>query len=299
MKKFLTLVLFGFMITGMKSPDEHLIRRHLEKIVGERTPHSSDVHLSEVMNYLKHSFQTFGYEVERHLFLFSGETFENMIARKKGVQSAEKIIVGAHFDSVPGSPGADDNASAVAVMLELARILADRPFHHTVEFIGFHMEEWNMIGSTAYVEKLKKENEKVLGMISLEMVGYTSEEPKSQNMPAGFALFYPRVGNFIALVGNIRSIKLLNTFKSQMKSSVRTESLILPFNGKPLPAVRLSDHSPFWDNGYPALLITDTSFYRNPHYHTADDTLETLNIPFMARVTEGVAQALIKLDENK
>ncbi len=283
----------------MKLPDEHSIRRHLEQIVGERRPYSSDQHLNKVLRYIEDTFKKLGYEIERYPFSFSGKTYDNIIARKKGMRSNDKIIVGAHFDSVPGSPGADDNASGVAVMLELARILADRSWNHTIEFIGFHMEEWNMIGSNAYAEKLKEEKIKVHGMISLEMVGYVSDEPKSQKLPPGFGFFFPNVGNFIGIVGNMRSIKLANTFKTEMKSisDLPIEKLILPFNGIPVPATRLSDHSPFWDRGFPALLITDTSFYRNPNYHGANDTIETLNLPFMTKVTEGTSKALIALDE--
>lgn len=284
----------------MKLPDENSIRQHLEQIVGERTLHSSDRHLNEVMHYIENAFKKLGYEIERHPFSFSGETFDNIIARKKGTKSNDKIIVGAHFDSVPGSPGADDNASGVAVMLELARILADCSWNHTIEFIGFHMEEWNMIGSNAYAEKLKEEKIKVRGMISLEMVGYTANEPKSQKLPPGFNLFFPSVGNFIGIVGNMRSIKLASTFNTEMESiyGLPVEKLILPFNGILLPATRLSDHSPFWDRGFPALLITDTSFYRNPHYHSASDAIDTLNLPFMNQITKGVGEALIALDEE-
>lgn len=284
----------------MKTGTQKILLAHLEKITGERTPPYSDSHLQEVMTYIETTLSQLGYPVERDPFLFAGIMFDNLIARKKGLKSNEKIIVGAHFDSVPGSPGADDNASGVAVILELARLLADHEWNHTIEFIGFHMEEWNMIGSTAYAEKLKIQKAKLRGMISLEMVGYTSDQPKSQKLPIGFNLIYPDVGNFIGIVGNTRSAKLAEIFKRQMKSvpGLPTEKLILPFNGAPLPVVRLSDHSPFWDRGWPALLITDTSFYRNPHYHSPTDTIETLNLSFMEKVTEGVAKALIALDEE-
>lgn len=281
-------------------PDKKTLGNHLKKIVGERTVHSSDAHLNEVFRYIKETFQSFGYEIELDPFEYEGEVFNNIIARKKGKISNERIIIGAHFDSVPGSPGADDNASGVAAMLELARILAGYEWNHTVEFIGFHMEEWNMIGSGAYVRKLKRQKIKVHGMISLEMVGYTSDQPNSQKMPAGFGLFYPNVGNFIGLVSNVRSWKLMNLFKEKMKlaDGLPVESLVMPFNGVLLYPVRWSDHSPFWDAGYPALLITDTSFYRNPHYHGPTDTIETLDLDFMAKVTKGTALALVELDSE-
>src|SRR3989338_2135164 len=183
----------------MKAADPEKLEAHLKKIVGERTPHLSDGHLHDVFQYIKKTLEHLEYEIELDPFLFEGETYENIIARKRGVRSSGRIIVGAHFDSVPGSPGADDNASGVAALLELARILRDRKWNNTVEFIGFHMEEWYMVGSKAYVEKLKKskvnvrgmvpppvyrpgrpiplsEEKQVVGMVSLEMVGFTSEE---------------------------------------------------------------------------------------------------------------------------
>jgi aminopeptidase YwaD len=280
-------------------PDKNELEKHLKKIVGERAIHSSDQHLAEVFQYIKETLQNLGYEIELDPFQFQGEKFENIIARKKG-KTDEHIIVGAHFDSVVGSPGADDNASGVSAMLELARILAAHDWNHTIEFIGFHLEEWNMIGSAAYVKKLKERKIKVRGMISLEMVGYASNQLKSQKMPAGFGVFYPNVGNFIGVVANIRSWQLMNLFKEKMKlaEDLPVESLVMPLNGIFLPPVRWSDHSPFWDAGYPALLITDTSFYRNPHYHSASDTIETLDLDFMTKVTKGVVIALEILDRK-
>lgn len=285
---------------AMMETKKELLSEHLSHIVGERSAGFSDKHLNEVASYIESAFKKLGYEIEHHNFELSGEKFQNIVARKKGLKSDGRIIIAAHFDSVPDSPGADDNASGVAVMLEAARILADHSWNYTVEFIGFHMEEWGMIGSEAYVQNLKKNKVAVRGMISLEMVGYTSNEPKSQNLPLGFSLFYPNVGNFIGIVSNLKSVRLLNTFKENMKSipDLPLESLILPMNGLILPAVRLSDHSPFWDAGYQALLITDTSFYRNPNYHSSSDTIETLNIEFMKKVSDGVIKSLIALDQT-
>ena len=284
----------------MKAADPEKLEAHLKKIVGERTPHLSDDHLHDVFQYIKKTLEHLEYEIELDPFLFEGETYENIIARKRGVRSSGRIIVGAHFDSVPGSPGADDNASGVAALLELARILRDRKWNHTVEFIGFHMEEWYMVGSKAYVEKLKKSKVNVRGMVSLEMVGFTSEERESQKMPPGFGFLYPSTGNFIGIVGNVRSWGFLRLFKREMKKTdgLPVRSLIMPFNGALLYPTRWSDHSPFWDAGYPALMITDTSFYRNPHYHGPNDTVETLNLDFIQKVTEGTAQALVALDEG-
>ena len=167
----------------MPNSDQELLQRHLKAIVGERFAGLSDEHLAEVFTYVKQTLSDLGYEIELHDFGVEGSTFQNVIARRSGPDRNTRIIVGAHFDSVAGTPGADDNASGVAVMLELARILKDHPWKKTVEFIGFHLEEWNMLGSSAYVKKLKRERVKVRGMVSLEMVGFASDAPKSQRMP--------------------------------------------------------------------------------------------------------------------
>ena len=134
-------------------------------------------------------------------------------------------------------------------------------------------------------------------MVSLEMVGYTDPRPGSQKLPAGLSRFYPDRGDFIGVVGNWQSNALLHKFAAGMRqvSKLHVETLSVPGKGMILPAVRLSDHAPFWDLGYPALMITDTSFYRNPHYHGSTDTIETLDIEFMAKVCEGVVRGLSAL----
>ena len=283
---------------SLEKPKKELLEKHLQMIVGERFPGKSDQHLQEVFRYIKETLQTLGYQIELHSFRALGEMYQNIIARKKGKTSDKRIIIGAHFDSVPGTPGADDNASGVAVMLELARIFSNYSWNHTIEFIGFNLEEWNMLGSSAYAEKLKYEHSQILGMISIEMVGFANDTPGSQKLPPTFGLFYPDVGNFIGVVGNPRSYSLLQKAKSNMKKvrDLPIESMIVPFNGMLFPACRLSDHSPFWDLGYPALLVTDTSFYRNPHYHGPTDRIETLNMDFMLKTTQSLTEAILAFD---
>ncbi len=193
-----------------------------------------------------------------------------------------------------GSPGADDNASGVAVLLELARALRDHPAASKIQFVVFTLEEWGLVGSSAYAKKLKRQGAKLAGMISLEMLGYTSPH---QSYPPGLSPFYPKKGNFIGVGANWRSRKLLKYFVQGMRQvkGLPVETITLPGNGSLVPAVRLSDHAPFWDSGYPALLITDTSFYRNPHYHTASDTLATLDLDFLTLVAQGVLQGTLEV----
>jgi aminopeptidase YwaD len=277
--------------------DRGRLSHSLQMIVGERSPFSGAPKLAAVERFIKAEFENYGLEVEGDSFLYSGETFHNLVARVGPPGSGPVIILGAHFDSVVGTPGADDNASGVAVLLETARLLSRLNLATQVLFCAFNLEELNMIGSAAFAQKLKAAGMKVAAMISLEMLGYTDSRPGSQKLPVGLSRFYPDRGDFIGVVGNWQSNALLHKFAAGMQqvSTLRVETLSVPGKGALIPAVRLSDHAPFWDLGYPALMITDTSFYRNPHYHGATDTIETLDIDFMAKVCEGVVRGVTGL----
>lgn len=154
-----------------------------------------------------------------------------------------------------------------------------------------------MIGSTHYVASLRKDQVPLLGMVSLEMVGFTA---KKQSYPLGMSPFYPNRGDFIGIGANLRSRKLLGQFVRGMRrvSDLPVETITLPGSGGLVPAIRLSDHAPFWDAGYPALLVTDTSFYRNPHYHLDSDTVETLDGTFLTRVAQGVLEGILEVLKN-
>jgi Zn-dependent M28 family amino/carboxypeptidase len=277
--------------------DPNRLRRYLRMIVGERNPFRGRQHLAEVERFVETEFSGCGLDVESDFFGYGGDTFRNIIARHPGEQNEPLIIVGAHLDSVVGTPGADDNASGVAVLLEIARLLVQERLRPEVLFCAFNLEELNMIGSTAFARKLKAAGTKVDAMISLEMVGYSDARAGSQKYPVGLSRLYPDHGDFIGVVGNWKSNTLLSKFSAAMRevAGLQVETLSVPGRGMILPAVRLSDHAPFWDLGYPALMVTDTSFYRNPHYHGGTDTLETLDIDFMAKVGEGVARAVREL----
>jgi Zn-dependent M28 family amino/carboxypeptidase len=277
--------------------DRERLSRNLQIIAGERSPFIGERHLAAVENFIKAEFENYGLDVESDSLSYAGETFHNIIARLRPPGSDPLIIIGAHFDSVVGTPGADDNASGVAVLLETARLLSQIALATQVLFCAFNLEELNMIGSAAFARKLKAAGKKVTAMISLEMVGYTDSRPGSQMLPVGLSRFYPDRGDFIALIGNWRSNALLRKFAAGMRqvANLPVETLSVPGKGMLIPAVRLSDHAPFWDLGYPALMITDTSFYRNPHYHGRTDTLDTLDMDFMAKVCEGVVRAISAL----
>jgi Zn-dependent M28 family amino/carboxypeptidase len=278
----------------IKVDSQHL-RRSLEVVVGERSPFTSRHHLAVVESFIEKELLSYGLKVESDYFSYRGTKFRNILGRSSTQRGASLIILGAHFDSVPGTPGADDNASGVAVLLETARLLSGTRLRSEVLFCGFNLEELNMIGSSYFASKLKSAGAKVDAMISLEMVGYTDSRTGSQKYPIGLKAFYPDRGDFIGVIGNWNSNGLLRRFARQMRQvrGLPVETLSVPGNGGLIPAVRLSDHSPFWDAGYPALMITDTSFYRNPHYHGSTDTLETLNLDFMVKVCEGVIRAVL------
>lgn len=277
--------------------DPQRLRRTLAAIVGERSPFSSQRHLTAVEGFIEKELETYGLIVESDYFSYRGRNFRNIVGRLSPHRARSLVILGAHFDSVQGTPGADDNASGVAVLLEAARLLARARVGSQVLFCAFNLEELNMIGSGYFAKKLKSAGAKVAAMISLEMVGYTDSRPGSQKYPLGLKAFYPDRGNFIGVIGNWRSASLLRRFARQMRQvrGLPVETLSVPGNGGLIPAVRLSDHSSFWDVGYPALMITDTSFFRNPHYHGSTDTLETVNFDFMAKVCEGVIGAVLAL----
>lgn len=277
------------------SPSE--LRRRLERIVGERNPFASPRHLAEVESYIEKEFRNYGLDVESDPFSYRGRTYRNIIGRGRTNSKAPLVILGAHFDSVEGTPGADDNASGVAVLLEAARVLANARLKYQLICCAFNLEEQNMIGSAHFARRLKNARAGISAMISLEMVGFTDRRSGSQKYPIGLSWLYPDRGDFIGVIGNWRSYSLLKRFARSMQQvrGLPVETLTVLGNGLLMPAVRLSDHSPFWDAGYPALLVTDTSFFRNPHYHAASDTLETLDFEFMAKVGQGVISGVLNL----
>jgi len=277
--------------------DPQQLRRNLQAIVGERSPFSGQRHLAEVERFIEKELASYGLAVESDTFSYRGKNFRNIVGRLSAQRGASLIILGAHFDSVEGTPGADDNASGLAVLLEAARLLSRARLRSELLFCAFNLEELNMIGSTYFAKKLKAAEVKVEAMISLEMIGYTDPRPGSQKYPIGLSWLYPERGDFIGVIGNWYSSSLLRRFTRQMRQvpGLPVETLSVPGNGGLVPAVRLSDHSPFWDLGYPALMVTDTSFFRNPHYHGPRDTLDTLNLDFMAKVCAGVIRGVLGL----
>lgn len=284
------------------SPLATRLRQHVVALASTPRAPGSREH-RQAASYLNQHFQQAGFAVQHASLDFGGLTVRNVLTHPVP-EPADRplVVIGAHYDSLPDTPGADDNASGVAALLELASWL--RPhladagrWSNRVQLAAYDLEEWGMVGSALHSRAIQQAGVSVRGMISLEMLAYTDPRPSSQRLPPHLLELYPNVGNFIGICGNEASRDLLNTVTAAMKSvpQLPVESLAVPGRGELLPEVRLSDHSSFWDRGYPALMITDTSFFRNPHYHRASDTPETLDFPFLARVTLGICAALQRL----
>ncbi|MEG4840534.1 M28 family peptidase [Microcoleus sp. B9-D4] len=225
--------------------------------------------------------------------LAKGGKQDNLGLEKQIKKGLPPIVIGAHYDTVPGSPGADDNATGVAVLLELARDIASAPLKYPVQLVAFDMEEYGYLGSSHHAAKYKQQQESIRLMISLEMLGYCNHNPNSQSYPAGLKYFYPNCGNFIALIGNLRTVPdLINLSGKIRKSGQPCEWLPVPNRGLIVPDTRRSDHVPFWDNGYPAIMVTDTANMRNPHYHRESDKIETLDLDFLAGVCQGLVKGI-------
>ena len=232
--------------------------------------------------------------VEDHPFRIGSEAGRNLILRLPGRQNhLPPLLVGAHYDGPLQSPGADDNATGLAALVELARHWALQPPRRPVWLVAFDQEETGLLGSCALAADLKARGQRLGLMVSLEMLGYTS--PQQRYPLAAMRHLYGERGDFLALVANLRALAHLPGMARRLGRHVPTRVLPVPGAGRLLPEVRRSDHSPFWDQGYAAVLATDTSFLRNPHYHQASDTIDSLDLPFLTAVTTGLARALSAL----
>jgi len=199
---------------------------------------------------------------------------------------------------VRGSPGADDNASALAVLLETAAHLRDVPLSREVRFVAFSLEEEDLLGSLAYASSLRRAGHEIEGAIVLECVGYTCAAEGSQQKPPGVPIVVPTAGDFLAIVGNAASAGLVAAVENAARRRVpelKTVALTVPGNGELVPDTRRSDHAAFWHYGYPAVMLTDTANFRNPNYHASTDTIETLDLGFMEKVARVITAAVIHL----
>ncbi len=261
--------------------EQERLRAHVDAIDEPRNAFDQPEALQRTAGYVQGELEDYGYPVRLEPVSFSDATFPNLIAVQEGTSCSERVfIVGAHYDSVRDTPGADDNASGVAAMLEIARSLADTPLPATVWFTGFTMEENGLVGSFNMAMDAAEAGLEIVGMMSLEMVGYTTEE-----------------GDFIVVLGNTASVRLTGAYRRAQEYYVPDlpiAILNLLGNGEEQPDSRRGDHAPFWDRGYQAMMVTDTANFRNPNYHEPTDTIDTLDFAFMTNVTRAMLATTVE-----
>jgi hypothetical protein len=249
--------------------------------------------------WIEERMKASGARVERQEYTVKGVRFVNVIGRY-GPETGARVVVGAHYDACDGLPGADDNASGVAGLLALARALGGRAPQTPVELVAYTLEEpphfrFPSMGSAVHAKSLSAAHVAVKAMVCLEMLGTYEDRPNSQDYPVpGLGLIYPSRGNFIAVVGDLTSPFLVRKVKGAMASasSVPVWSINAP---AVIPGVDFSDHRSYWAEGFPAVMVTDSAFFRNPRYHTNRDTPDRLDYVQMARVLEGVNAAIRQL----
>jgi len=296
----------GAPLTSEQAELGERLRQHVEQLAGEIGERNlwRLVELRAAADYIENQLQASGLTVERLGYQVEGQRVENLVAEIAGSSHPERIlVVGAHYDSVRGSPGANDNASGVAALLELARRLAGSHPKQTLRFVAFVNEEppffkSDDMGSRVYAELARNRQEQIIGMLCLETLGFYLQEPLSQNYPfPPMVLYYPDAGNFLAFVTNFSSHRLLRKSLKLFRQQrvFPAEGLVAPGW---LPGVDWSDHWSFWRVGYPAIMLTDTALYRYPHYHSHLDLPEQLSYPEFARVVDGLVRVIGELSNS-
>lgn len=269
--------------------------------IGERNVFRPRQYLATV-EFIERALRQAGYTVSRQVFEAQREKCFNLEVTVPGrPRATEVVVVGAHYDSVSGCPGANDNGSAVAALLALARMFASAQPERTLRFVAFANEEppffeTDGMGSLVYARRCRARNDNVVAMISLETIGYYRDEPGSQKYPFPIGLFYPSTGNFIGWVGNTGSAALVRQCVESFRRQVKfpCEGGALP---TALPGIGWSDHWAFWQAGYPAVMATDTAPFRYPFYHTPQDTPDKLDYDRLARVVAGIKLVIAELIE--
>jgi Zn-dependent M28 family amino/carboxypeptidase len=273
---------------------------HLVEAFEGRGDHRPEV-LAATAAWIEASFRASGGRTRLQSYAVNGRSYLNVRARY-GPEAGPRLVVGAHYDACAGLPGADDNASGVAGLLALGRLLGAQPPSGSVELVAYTLEEpphfrKSTMGSAQHVAALRAEGVEVRAMLCLEMLGTFSDEPGSQHYPLpGLGLVYPDRGDFITVVGDLASPRLVRRVKGAMQSA--TELPVWSINAPAaIPGIDFSDHRNDWAAGLPAVMITDTAFFRNPRYHTATDTPDRLDYRRMAQVVQGIHAAVRELTQ--
>ena len=300
---------------GPLSPDEVVLREELranvQKLAGEIGERNMWHYaaLNAAADFIEDSFSRAGLRTRRDSYEIRGQTCHNIEAEIAGSQQGAAVsspppivIIGAHYDSVFGSPGANDNGSGMAATLALARRFASAKPKHTLRFVAFVNEEppyflSGEMGSQVYARRCKERGDKISAMISLETIGYFSDAPHSQTYPSpGLGMFYPNVGNFIGFVSNVKSRALLRRVVTLFRkhAKIPSEAASLPAF---IPGVSWSDQWSFWQHGYPAIMVTDTAPFRYPYYHSSNDTPDKLDYDRFTLVVGGMEKVIEDLDK--
>jgi hypothetical protein len=274
--------------------DAAALEQHVRELAVNLHPRSFEnfANIERAGDYILAAFIATGAETEVQKFAVQGSLYRNLIVRF-GPREGPVLVIGAHYDANGGTPGADDNASGVAGLLELARLLGANPPPQPVELVAYTLEEppyfrSASMGSFQHAQALVNSGRRLRLMMSLEMIGYFRDEPDSQQFPVpGLELLYPDSGNFIAIVGRFGDFGATRRVKALFRGAtdLPVESMNAPAK---VPGVDFSDHVNYWHFELPAVMVTDTAFLRNPHYHQASDTPETLDYPRMAKVVQAV-----------
>jgi hypothetical protein len=273
----------------------------LAETIGERN-HWHFGGMEAAASYIENTLRASGYETTEQEYDIEGRTYRNIEAELKGSSAPDEIVlVGAHYDSAFGTPGANDNASGVAAALEMAGMFAGKAPRRTVRFVLFANEEppffhTSLMGSRVYSARCKRRGENIVAMLSLETIGYYSDEPGSQHYPFPFNLLYPDTGNFIGFVGNVSSKSLVKGIVGSFRSHTA-----FPSEGVAAPGwitgIGWSDQWSFWEEGYPGVMVTDTALFRYQHYHEAKDTPEKIDYDRTARVVMGLQRVVEELSK--
>ncbi len=291
--------------------DTNRMKNDMDSLEGTRHFSAAPQRLAQVKDTLLSRFNKDGCQIREQVFQYGAYAAKNIEGLKSGGgRENEYVIVDAHFDCVSNGPGADDNLSAVVAMLEASRILSAIELNRSVRFVGFDLEELGLLGSREYVKNFlpQPRYEKLKGVFNFEMIGYYSSRNNSQTLPSGFNLLFPEAynqvavdtfkGNFITNVGNVKSSALVDEFKNaatEYVPNLKVVSVKVPANGSIAPDLRRSDHAPFWDAGYQALMLTDGANFRNKNYHTANDVSDSLNFQFMSDVLKATLASVIRM----
>ena len=291
---------------SLLSPDEIGLREELrtgvQKLageIGERNMWHYE-QLNAAVDFIEGSFSRAGLRTRRDSYQMQGQGCHNLEAEVSGSRP-EIIVIGAHYDSVGGSPGANDNGTGMAATIALARRFAGTKPKHTLRFVAFVNEEppyflSGEMGSLVYARRCNERGDKISAMISLETIGYFSDAQNSQSYPSrGLGMFYPKVGNFIGFVSNVRSRSLLRRVIALFRkhAKIPSEGAALPWF---VPGVSWSDQWSFWKYGYPAIMVTDTAPFRYPYYHSSNDTPDKIDYDRFALVVSGMEKVIEELD---